>query len=235
MIKVLYTRTNDTFVSLEDRAEIANRAKVDIFASIHINAAVNILARGVETFSYPNSRFGGKLAKDIQDSLVEANIFTSNRGIKTANFAVLRLTTMEAALTELGFITNKEDTNLINSRMDDIARHIATGILNHIGDKDDVTICLDPGHGGKDPGAIGHGFKEKDLTLAIAKKVGEILLKTNTKIDISDYAFNSSIKAVKAGIFVDGDSNGHIDNPKDPVTREQLVVVLDRLGLLDKR
>ena len=235
MIKVIYTRTNDTFISLEDRAKIANQEKVDIFVSIHINAAENVLARGVETFSYPNSRFGGKLSKAIQDSLVNANIFTKNRGTKTANFAVLRLTNMEAALTELGFISNREDANLINSRIDDISKHLAIGILNHIGDKKDVKICLDPGHGGKDPGAVGHGFKEKDFTLAIAKKVGEILTRGNTKVDISDYAFNSSLKAVKAGIFVDGDSDGHIDNPKDPVTREQLVVVLDRLGLLDKR
>lgn len=234
MIKVFYTRTNDTFVSLEQRAKIANKEKADIFVSIHVNAASNALARGIETFSYPNSRFGGKLSKAIQDSLVGSNIFTKNRGTKTANFAVLRLTTMEAALTELGFISNRNDANLIKSRIDDISKHLAIGILNHIGNKKDVKICLDPGHGGKDPGAVGNGFKEKDFTLAIAKKVGNILTSGNTKVDVSDYAFNSSLKAVKAGIFTGG-SNGHIDNPKKNVTREQLVVVLDRLGLLDKR
>ncbi len=34
------------------------------------------------------------------------------------------------------------------------------------------TVVIDPGHGGKDPGALGRFSKEKDITLAIAKKVG---------------------------------------------------------------
>ena len=40
-------------------------------------------------------------------------------------------------------------------------------------------ICIDPGHGGYDPGAINHslGYKEKDLTLKISKKTAEILNK----------------------------------------------------------
>lgn len=36
-------------------------------------------------------------------------------------------------------------------------------------------IVIDPGHGGKDPGAVGNGLKEKDLTLAISLKVAELL------------------------------------------------------------
>lgn len=36
-------------------------------------------------------------------------------------------------------------------------------------------VYLDPGHGGIDPGAVGHGLKEKDLTLSIALKVRNIL------------------------------------------------------------
>lgn len=36
-------------------------------------------------------------------------------------------------------------------------------------------LFLDPGHGGKDPGAVGNGMEEKDITLAIAKQIHDIL------------------------------------------------------------
>lgn len=38
-----------------------------------------------------------------------------------------------------------------------------------------VKIFIDPGHGGSDPGAVGNGLKEKDLTLAISKKIRDKL------------------------------------------------------------
>lgn len=39
-----------------------------------------------------------------------------------------------------------------------------------------VKVCIDAGHGGNDPGAIGSsGTKEKDINLAVAKKLGELL------------------------------------------------------------
>ena len=45
------------------------------------------------------------------------------------------------------------------------------------------TIVIDAGHGGKDPGAIGHGQQEKDITLDIAKKLGN-LIKRNLGLNI---------------------------------------------------
>ena len=46
-LQVGYSRTTDTYVSLEDRAKLANRSNADIFVSIHINSAKNTLARGI--------------------------------------------------------------------------------------------------------------------------------------------------------------------------------------------
>ena len=41
--------------------------------------------------------------------------------------------------------------------------------------KKKYTIVIDPGHGGKDTGAIGNGYREKDIALAVAKKLAENL------------------------------------------------------------
>ncbi|MCF8461365.1 MAG: N-acetylmuramoyl-L-alanine amidase [Flavobacteriales bacterium] len=50
-IKVIYTRSTDVFIGLSERTDVANRAKADLFLSIHCNAATNTSAMGVETFT----------------------------------------------------------------------------------------------------------------------------------------------------------------------------------------
>jgi N-acetylmuramoyl-L-alanine amidase len=49
-VEVIYTRSDDTFVPLEQRAAIANKAGADVFFSIHLNSAANKEAIGTETF-----------------------------------------------------------------------------------------------------------------------------------------------------------------------------------------
>ena len=48
--QVIYTRTTDVFVPLEERTAIANQAKADLFISIHANSSHNETARGIETY-----------------------------------------------------------------------------------------------------------------------------------------------------------------------------------------
>lgn len=50
-VKVVYTRDRDIFVELQQRANIANRAKADLFISIHTNASTNNSAYGTETYT----------------------------------------------------------------------------------------------------------------------------------------------------------------------------------------
>ena len=62
--EVIYTRTDDTFVPLERRTEIANEAKADLFLSIHANSSSLRSAAGVETYylNFTTSRAALELA-----------------------------------------------------------------------------------------------------------------------------------------------------------------------------
>ena len=111
---VALTRTDDTFVSLSGRAAFANNQGADRFISIHSNAFGDPSANGTETFSFTNGSTGANLRNMIQDEMIKAWGLT-NRGNKTANFAVLRETAMPAALHELAFITNSVDVQKLNS------------------------------------------------------------------------------------------------------------------------
>lgn len=133
-IKVGYTRKNDKTVNLNSRGPLANKYSADVFVSIHTNAH-NSNAQGVETYSFPNSKNGARLAKLIQDEVLKAKLYTKNRGIKTANFAVLRQTRMPAALIETAFITNAQDAQLLKNKQNEFATAIAKGILSYFGIK----------------------------------------------------------------------------------------------------
>ena len=49
-VKVIYTRKDDTFIPLDERANIANTNKADLFISIHANASPSATAYGTETW-----------------------------------------------------------------------------------------------------------------------------------------------------------------------------------------
>jgi N-acetylmuramoyl-L-alanine amidase len=131
-VDIILTRDKDITLGLSERCDIANKNKADYFISIHCNSFKDSSAKGTETYSYTVSTSGGKLAKSIQQAIV-TNLNTVDRGVKTANFYVLHHTNMTAVLVELGFITNKEDLDLILNKQNLFAISISNGILNNIG------------------------------------------------------------------------------------------------------
>ena len=65
-VKVVYTRKTDVFVELWQRAEIANKAKADLFVSVHINALPKgRIARGYQTYTLGQGRNGRAIIKNL--------------------------------------------------------------------------------------------------------------------------------------------------------------------------
>lgn len=66
-IKVIYTRKTDIFVELHERANIANRAKADLFMSIHINALPGKkIARGFQTYTLGKGKSGDGISTNLE-------------------------------------------------------------------------------------------------------------------------------------------------------------------------
>ncbi|NEO87054.1 MAG: N-acetylmuramoyl-L-alanine amidase, partial [Spirulina sp. SIO3F2] len=131
-VQVIMTRSDDRYVTLAGRTQIANRARADIFVSIHANAIS--LSRpdvnGVETYYYTS---GGRLAQTIHQSILN-NVSIGNRGVKRARFYVLRHSSMPAVLVEVGFVTGRQDApRLANPAFrSQMAQAIARGILLYL-------------------------------------------------------------------------------------------------------
>ncbi|MDR0273302.1 MAG: N-acetylmuramoyl-L-alanine amidase family protein [Clostridiales bacterium] len=123
------TRTDDTFVSLLNRAEFANDIGADLFVSIHANAAelsrgvINPEVNGIETWYTLSERetFGNynidslrfaQIMQRHQTQLTAAH----NRGVRDApDFVVLRETNMPSVLLEIGFLTNTDEAARLSS------------------------------------------------------------------------------------------------------------------------
>jgi N-acetylmuramoyl-L-alanine amidase len=132
--EVKLTRTTDVFVDLQPRCDIANSFGADYFVSIHCNSAGTPQAEGTETYCYKLGGQGEALAKAVQAELIAAT-GRADRGIKTANYYVLRKTNMPAVLVELAFISNPEEERLLGSPdyQEKCATAIAKGISKVIG------------------------------------------------------------------------------------------------------
>jgi N-acetylmuramoyl-L-alanine amidase len=113
-VEVKLSRTSDVTKSLRARSSEANAWGADFYLSIHMNAA-DRSACGYEDYIYSglsNSSKAAKYQKIIHDEIIKMNRL-KDRGLKKANFHVLRETTMPTLLTENGFISNCQDAALM--------------------------------------------------------------------------------------------------------------------------
>jgi N-acetylmuramoyl-L-alanine amidase len=169
---IVFTRSDDTFIPLEDRTRIANEAKADLFLSIHANSSPDHGARGIETY-YLNMKGSPEamavaarenavsqqgihdleevvkkiartekidesreLAEDVQDSLSKRIQKTTkpvkNRGVRKAPFVVLIGADMPSILTEISFLSNAADEQLL--KKPEYRQRMAEGLYQGVSD-----------------------------------------------------------------------------------------------------
>jgi N-acetylmuramoyl-L-alanine amidase len=127
-LRTVMTRSTDVFVPLPVRSKIANSERDAVFVSIHYNASPRSSAHGIETYSENNR--GAALAARIQRQLI-TRVSTENRGVRSAEYYVLRKCRLPAVLVECGFLTNPAEAQLAltpNYRQE-VAQQIAAGII----------------------------------------------------------------------------------------------------------
>ena len=181
---VVFTRSDDTFVPLEERTNIANQAKADLFISIHANSSRDHAARGIETY-YLNLKGSAEamevaarenassqdgvhdlqdlvkkiartekideskeLAEDIQDSLAKRIQKSSkpvkNRGVRKAPFVVLIGADMPSILTEISFLSNPADEQMLKKpeQRQKVAEGLYQGVASYLESMNSVTMNL---------------------------------------------------------------------------------------------
>ena len=133
-VEVHYTRTDDRFLELSERAAIANKLNADYFISVHINAGGGT---GFESYIYNGNVSSATIAYQnvIHGEIMKAIGNVKDRGKKRANYAVLRETKMPAILTENLFIDNPNDAAKLKSEqfLQQIAYGHVQGIVKAFG------------------------------------------------------------------------------------------------------
>jgi N-acetylmuramoyl-L-alanine amidase len=136
-IKFAHDPTGKVDVSLRDRVDLANSWKADFYLSIHANADGDGWgsAEGIETYIAKNaSQTSLEVASTIQNELIRET-GRKNRGLKRANFFVIKNVKCPSALVECGFMTNKEEAQLLKSDTyrTKVANALARAIVQHYG------------------------------------------------------------------------------------------------------
>ncbi len=150
--KTVFTRESDQYLTLAERAAMANGIENSLFVSLHFNKSTTSTATGVETF-YATEKVapeaawtwvgyftepeppadadkGEELAGFVQAALLTRTNAT-NRGIKARKLYVVRHTRSPAILVECGFLSNPFEARLIanSAYRDRLAAAIVEGII----------------------------------------------------------------------------------------------------------
>lgn len=141
-VNVIMTRSDDSDTQLDSRSKIANKAKADIFVSLHRNSTANPnTTKGIEIWIHSSgSERSYAAADDILSNLEEVGI-TANRGVRIGtqgdsddDYAVIRDTDMTSMIVEMGFMTNQDDLDYFNENLENYAKAISNGVVQWLND-----------------------------------------------------------------------------------------------------
>ena len=129
--KVNLTRSDDTYLSLEERVERTENTAPELFVSIHVNSSVSGDPNGIETHYYHD--YSKELAEIIHKHMVK-ELSSKDRGLFKSKFYVINHTTVPAVLVEIGFLSNDIERNelITDSRKQKTAKAIADGIVEYL-------------------------------------------------------------------------------------------------------
>ncbi len=126
-VRVMMVRDTDTTVELADRPRVARDAGATLFVSLHANASARAAVNGSETYYLTPQSLA--LAQMIQDELGIV-LGIPSRGIKTANFLVLRDSGVPTVLVETAFISHSDDETRLRDQ--GFRRRIAEAVYRGI-------------------------------------------------------------------------------------------------------
>ncbi len=114
-IKAYWTRTNDTFKTLEYRAAFSELVDADLFVSLHMNSCNKSSINATEIYYTKTNNeesddgFCSKLMAKSMLSYMKTDLGNSSRGVKHANYYVTRYNSVPSILVELGFLSGNKD------------------------------------------------------------------------------------------------------------------------------
>ncbi len=138
-IEIVYTRTDDNYISLDDRVFKANSINADLFISIHCNANDYHMVHGTESHVHTMDSKKSVDIAQIMEKEFSSKAGRHSRGVKDSDdrqhsLQVLKYTNMTSLLIECGFMTNVKEAKYLNTAegQDVIASAIFRGIRTFV-------------------------------------------------------------------------------------------------------
>lgn len=129
--EVELTRTDDYYVSLEERVSLSNASLTDLFLSFHYDSVEDETAHGHTTYYYHER--DRTLSQIVHDS-ISKSVELRDREVRFGDYYVLRENLRPAILLELGYLSNEEDERVITHRnfQELVSTAIADGVKRAI-------------------------------------------------------------------------------------------------------